>query len=68
MLVGAAIGIAGAVGVTRFMSAMLSAINADDPLTFPPVAFWRTLVALAACYVPALRAIKIDPMTALRQD
>ena len=65
-LIGAVIGIAGALGVTRFMSAMLFGIHADDPVTFATVAAVLMLVAVAACYVPARRAMKVDPMVALR--
>jgi predicted permease len=68
VLIGAAIGIAAAMGVTRFMSAMLYGIHADDPLTFAGVAILLTLVALAACYIPARRAMRVDPMVALRYE
>jgi predicted permease len=67
-LIGAAIGIAAAMGLTRFMSAMLYGIRADDPLTFASVALLLTLVALAACYIPARRAMRVDPMVALRYE
>jgi predicted permease len=68
VLAGTAIGIAGALGVTRFMSAMLYGVHADDPLTFAGVAILLTLVALAACYIPARRAMRVDPMVALRYE
>lgn len=68
VLMGTAIGIAGALGVTRFISAMLYGIHADDPLTFIAVAFLLTLVALAACYIPARRATRVDPLIALRHQ
>ena len=68
VLVGAAIGIAAAMGVTRFMSTMLYGIHADDPLTFAGVAIVLALVALAACYIPARRAMRVDPMVALRYE
>jgi predicted permease len=68
VLIGAAIGIAAAIGVTRFMSAMLYEVRADDPLTMVAVALLLILVALAACYIPARRAMRVDPMVALRYE
>jgi hypothetical protein len=68
VLIGAAIGIATAIGVTRFMSTILYGVHADDPLTFAGVAILLTLVALAACYIPARRATRVDPMVALRYE
>jgi macrolide transport system ATP-binding/permease protein len=68
VLVGAAIGIAAAMGVTRFMASILYGIHADDPLTFAGVAILLTLVALLACYLPARRAMRVDPMVALRYE
>jgi predicted permease len=67
-LIGAAIGIAAAIGVTRFMSAMLYDVSANDPLTMVAVAALLILVAFAACYIPARRAMKVDPMVALRYE
>src|SRR5438874_375326 len=67
-LIGAAIGIAAAVGVTRFMSAMLYDVRANDPLTMVAVAALLILVAFAACYIPARPAMKVDPMVALRYE
>jgi putative ABC transport system permease protein len=68
VLIGAAIGIAAAVGVTRFMASMLFGIKATDPATFIGVAIMLVVVALAACYIPARRAMKVDPMVALRYE
>ncbi len=68
VLIGTAIGIAGALGVTRFMSSMLYGIHADDPATFAGVAILLTLVALLACYIPARRAMRVDPIIALRYE
>jgi putative ABC transport system permease protein len=68
VLIGAAIGIAAALGVTRFIGAMLYGVQANDPLTFAGVAILLTLVALAACYIPARRAMRVDPMVALRYE
>jgi predicted permease len=66
VMIGAVIGIAAAMGVTRFMSTILYGVHADDPLTFAGVAILLTLVALAACCIPARRATRVDPMEALR--
>jgi macrolide transport system ATP-binding/permease protein len=68
VLVGATIGIAAAIGLTRFMSTILYGVHADDPLTFAGVAILLTVVALAACYIPARRAMRVDPTVALRYE
>jgi len=68
VLIGAAIGIAAAIGLTRFMSTILYGVHADDPLTFAGVVILLTLVALAACYIPARRAMRVDPIVALRYE
>ncbi len=65
-LAGAAIGLAGAYGLTRLIDSLLFGVSAADPLTFTTVALLLILVALAACFIPARRASKVDPMTALR--
>ncbi|HKQ93363.1 MAG TPA: ABC transporter permease [Blastocatellia bacterium] len=67
-LVGALIGIAGALAVTRLMRSLLFGVSAIDPLTFVVVAVSLILVALAACWLPARRATKVDPLTALRDE
>ena len=67
-VVGAAVGIGVAVGVTRYLESMLFNVHANDPVTMIGVAVLLTLVALAACYIPARRATRVDPMVALRYE
>ena len=65
---GIAIGIAASLGLTRLMARMLYGVTAYDPLTFFCVATILALVALAACYIPTRRAMRVDPLVALRCD
>ncbi len=67
-IVGAVVGIGIAVGVTRYLKSMLYGVHANDPATMIGVAILLVLVALAACYIPARRATRVDPMVALRYE
>jgi putative ABC transport system permease protein len=66
VLIGIAIGLAGAFTVTRAVSSLLFGVGANDPVTFAGVAILLVAVALLACWIPARRATKVDPMIALR--
>ncbi len=67
-LIGAAIGTAASLVLTRLMAKQLFGVSAHDPLTYASVAFVLMLVAIAACYVPARRAVRVDPMKSLRWE
>jgi putative ABC transport system permease protein len=65
VLIGIGVGVAGALGLTRVIANLLFGVNAADPLTFAAIALLLAFVALLACYLPARRAAKLDPMIAL---
>ena len=68
ILIGMAIGLVVSLSLTRFLSSFLVGVTATDPFTFVGVAVLLGLVALAACYIPARRAIRVDPLLALRYE
>jgi ABC-type antimicrobial peptide transport system permease subunit len=67
-VVGVGVGIIAAVGATRSLTTLLYQVAPNDPLTFIAVPILFVAVAVAACYLPACRAMGVDPMVALRHE
>jgi putative ABC transport system permease protein len=67
-LIGSAVGIGGALLLSRLMTKLLYGVRPNDPVTFCAVASILMIVALAASYIPARRAMRVDPMVALRHE
>jgi putative ABC transport system permease protein len=67
-LIGVLLGLAGAWGATRLISSLLFGVSATDPITFIAVTIFLLTVALAASWVPARRATRVDPLIALRSE
>ncbi|HYT77257.1 MAG TPA: ADOP family duplicated permease, partial [Vicinamibacterales bacterium] len=67
-LIGVTVGLLGAFALSRFLTSLLYGVRAVDPLTYALVSLSLILVAIAACWVPASRAMRVDPLVALRAD
>ena len=67
-LVGVSIGLAGAFSLTRLRESLLYGVKTSDPLTYAGVAMMLAMIAALSCYIPAWRATRVDPMSALRYE
>jgi len=68
MLIGLGVGLLGALALTRLMSGVLYGVSATDAVTFASVSALLFVVVLIACWIPARRGAKVDPMVALRHE
>jgi putative ABC transport system permease protein len=68
VIAGVVLGLAGALALTRLLRALLFEVTPTDPITFAAVSLLLAVAALLACYVPARRAARIDPLAALRSE
>ena len=66
--IGLALGIAGALGLSRVLAGILAGVRPDDPATFAGITILLTAVSIAACLLPARRATRVDPVVALRAE
>jgi putative ABC transport system permease protein len=67
-LIGIVAGLAGSFALTRYLGTLLFGVRATDPATFAAVSALLMIVALIACYIPARRAMRVDPIMALREE
>jgi putative ABC transport system permease protein len=68
VMLGVAIGIAGGIALSRYLSSLFFAVNPANPITYLEVSLLMLGIALLACFVPAARAARVNPMTALRYE
>jgi ABC-type lipoprotein release transport system permease subunit len=68
ILAGTVLGVAASVALTRFLASMLFEVTPTDPMTFALVVVLLAGVAILACWIPARRAMRVDPMVALRYE